>query len=300
MPEPVAAPVAAPASSEPVAAPVVDVKAPVDGAPLTPAEKQKLKFKAKFYDKEEEVELDEDTIRRDYQKWKAADHIFQQSSQQRKQAEEFISKMKDRDGLVEVLGKLGYDPRQLAEDFLYDTLKLETMSPEQKRIAELEQWKRIKEKEEKEKAAQSDAQKNKEAVDRIAKGYQEKIISALESSGLPKTPSTVWRMARQMEIHVKQGVDLEPGEVVDLVRAEIIKEHQELYPSLEGEALMRILGDDIGNKIRKYDLAKIKTPHDGGKSPKEPVKNMFRPKKTTYISEKDFESHLEKMKALPK
>lgn len=231
--------------------------------------KRKLKLKIDGEEVEEEIDLsDEDALRRHLQLSKVAQKRMSEAARERKRAEEFMHRLKSNP--IEVLNDpdLGVNFREIAEQYLAEQLEQEMMSPEEKRIKQAEQI--IREREEEQRKAKEREQN--EEVERLknhySQDYEKKITTALETGGLPKTPKTVRRMAELMKMNLSHGLDLEPTDLVTLVREDYVKEIKEIFGSSEGDQLLGLLGDDIANKIRKSDLQKLKSKMPQGSSSK--------------------------------
>jgi hypothetical protein len=61
---------------------------------------------------------------------------------------------------------------------------------------------------------------------------------------------------------------MSPGEAAQLVREDIQSAHQRLIGDADGDMLMKLLGEDVANKIRKYDTTRVKNPEQYLRSPK--------------------------------
>src|SRR5690606_345506 len=97
------------------------------------------------------------------------------------------------------------------------------------------------------------------AKQRYIGDYNKDIIEALETSGLPKTKATVRKMLGYLHSGVTNGFkDIKAKDVVGKVKAEYISDIKDLFSELEGESLLKILGSDIADKIRKYDVNQYK------------------------------------------
>lgn len=178
--------------------PGTDGKAP-EGTP----EKRSLKWRAKVDGSEEDVELDEETIKREYQKWKASDKNFREAAKMRKEAEDRLSQYKkDRWKLFK---DDGLDPYQEAENLLIDKIKMEQMSPAERRAYELEQENaqykaRLEAAEfEKRQHAEALAKQEREAIE-LQHGAQlgNEIVDAIKATGLKPSPRLVARAAEHM------------------------------------------------------------------------------------------------------
>lgn len=262
-----------------------------DQKPMTKAEIRRYKVKIDG----QESEVDEQELIRGYQIRKAADKKFAEAAMTRKQAEDFIAKLKTPAQLKNALEDLGYDPRQLAEAYLGDQLNYELMTKEQKEAyhakIELQRYKE----QEAQRKLEEEEKETGSITERTAMELQSSIIDILDSEKLPKKPSTVWRIARQMLINLDQGIDVSPRDVVYDVAREIKQEHQDLYGDLDGEQLLQLLGEDVAKKIRSHDLSRVTNNIQQTRAP-----NQIQVKKSPerkFTTEREFDDYLKKIKA---
>lgn len=250
------------------------------------------KFKVKVNG--QEVEVDENELIQGYQTRKASDEKFREAAMSRKQAEEFINLL--RTDPVKVLSnpKLGIDFRNLAEEYLANQLEEEMLDPQEK---ELREYKRKLKEYEDQKKEQEKAQEQAQAEE-LRKHYTEQytkdFTDALESSGLPRTNHTLKRMAYYMHQGAKRGMNIKPAQVTELVKQDYINEQKELFGSLDSEMLVQLLGDDVANKIRKHDIAKLKNPKPGISGSRETPSNPSKPKKTKKLTKEEWYARNEK------
>lgn len=158
----------------------------------------------------------------------------------------------------DTLAKLGIDPKQFAAMMLEEELKQQAMSPEQK---ELEELKAKYAQSEKDKKAREEEFTQKE-LERATKLEYERISTrmekAIETSGLPKDPAIVQRMAKYMLLGNQYNVQLDPEDVVGLVRDEMFAEISSLVKQLGADKVEQLVGKDILKQIRQKNLAKSK------------------------------------------
>lgn len=236
----------------------VDTNTEVTEQPQLTEQQQEQIRRYKVKVNNEELEVDEDELVRGYQTRKAADEKFREAAMARKQAEEFISLLKNEEEVFNVLAKLGYDPKDLSEKYLVKQLEEELLSPEEK---ELRDYKRKLAQYEAEKKAEQERieqEQRLELINKFTNDYQTQIIDALETSGLPKTQHTVKRMSYYMHQALQRGYDLTAKDVVHLVREDYIQEQKALFGNLDGEKLVELLGKETADKIRKHGISKIK------------------------------------------
>ena len=262
----------------------------VEPTQLTAAQEEQIrKYKVKINN--EELEVDENELLRGYQTRKAADERFREAAMARKQVEEVISMLKDEDSVFEVLSKLGYDPRELSEKYLVKRLEEETLSPQEKELREykrkLAQFENAKKQEE----ARIQEEQRITLINKYTNDYSTQVVDALETSGLPKTPHTVKRMAYYLHQSLQRGYDLTAKDVVHLVKEDYMEEQKALFGGLDTDSLSNLLGKDTIAKIRKQELSKLKKPSNSkpvvGKS-KKPIKG------TKTLTKEEFYRNLSK------
>lgn len=217
----------------------------------------------------EEVEVDENELKRGYAHQRAANKLFQEGKNLRKQSEDFVAMMKDPKKFFETAQKLGHDPRELAEKYLAAQLEDELMDPKDKEIRQLRTEKEENERIKSEEKAKEDAKVAETLKAKYSKEYQETFIAALESSGLPPTKPMVGRMASYIGRAAGLGFKMSADEAAQLVREDITMEHQRIIGESDGETLMRLLGDGVANKVRKYDTGRLKNPESNLRSSEE-------------------------------
>lgn len=247
-------------NSSEVSAPVVEgaeSQAPVESAaPPTQAEIRKMKLKIDGKDQE----YDEPEVIRLAQQGKAAQQRFQEAAKMRKEAEDMIGLIKRDPIAVMNDPRIGVNFRELAEKYLSEQLKLEMMTPEQKKYHEAEQKLKGYQDQEKAQKAQVENQQMQQLQDHYANEFSNTITDALKTQGVPKSPNTVKRMAALMSKSLENGLDLPPAQIAKLVREEYLSEIKELFGSSDEDTLLGLLGDETANKIRKADLKRLKGP----------------------------------------
>jgi len=237
------------------------------------AEKRKLKAKVNG----QEIEVSEEEILRDYQKYKAADANLKEAATLKKQLEGFVTYLKENP--KEGLKQLGIDPRKFSEDTLMAFLEDEMMDPKDKELKTTKA--RLQELEQKEKDEQ-DRQKDSEMAvleKQYAEDYSNKITAALEAEKIPRTAFTIRRMASYMSEGLKRGVDMSPADVCKQVKKDYSEDYASIFSGMEPEDIISIFGDDLIKKIRKYDTSRVQKRPTSSHVPDKD----FRPKESKKI-----------------
>lgn len=287
---------AQPVASEPVGAESLESSESSDQdsgeSQETKAEaKRKLKIKIDG----EFVEVDEDEVVRDYGKGKAADKKFQEAAALRKEAISFIEALKRDPVSVLTNPKLGINLREIAETHLLQILEDEMMDPKDKEIRDLKRDKEKRDKDEQARKERQEAEELEAYTQKAREEYERSFQECLASSGLPKTPHTVKRLAYYMSKGLERGLNLQPSDVVHKVKAEYLEEQKSLFSDLDGENLLQLLGDDLAKKIRKYDTSRVIRPQTASPldQPKASGQASRRPEK---ITKDDWRAKMDRIK----
>ena len=273
-------------SSAPAVAPASAAAAGDNGqeqvqADPTPAQVANLKkYKIKVDGNEEEVELDlndEQTLVRHLQMSKAASKRMNEAAITKKQAEQFINALKtDPVRILTDPRVMGNEKFQaIAEEFLSKKLQEQFLSPEERKRIEMEDKLRKYEESEKKQKEEAEQAQIAQLEEHYAQQYQKTIITALQSTNLPKNAFTVKRMAELMQKNIQHGLELEPQHLAQLVKEDYQRELVGLIGGSDADQIIAMFGEDVANKIRKHDLAKLK----GKLGPQASGRETLAPKK---------------------
>lgn len=190
-----------------------------------------------------------------------ADKKFEEASQLRKENEKFreLAKKSPLQALLDPsLGLTKDQLRDAIEDYYnQEYIEPESLTEEQR---ELKRY-REQEKRDQETKKEQKTREEAEALDKTSNMYREtfqkQIISALDASGLPKTAFHAARMAFHMQQNMKNGWEAPQEMIVEAVR----NEHNGIIgqiTSLPTEEAIKTLGNEFINKLRAYDLQKLR------------------------------------------
>ncbi|NCN38766.1 MAG: hypothetical protein GW914_00100, partial [Candidatus Aenigmarchaeota archaeon] len=255
-----------------------------ESAPEAPKQESNPKvWKLKVNGKEIEFDAsNEDKVKAEVQKAFAAQEKFQHASKVQKQAEQFLEMLQRDPEAVLSHPSLGVNLREFAENYLYKQLQEERLSPEEKQSKiekqELEQYRA--EREEQKKA--QEAEKMEQLKEQYRQDYQQKFVSALEKTGIPKTDWSIKRMADYMREAIRRGhSNISPEDVAPMVKQDWLSAQRELLSSLDGEQLIEMVGKDTAEKIRKHQVGQVNkaNPFKSDISSKSPSKDGNKNKK---------------------
>lgn len=261
-----------------------------DPAPSNPDKPFVLKVDGK------EIHLSKEDAIRWAQKGMGIDKKLTESQKKVEVAETFIRMLRENPEAIlmnpQIMGQEKF--RKLAQDYLHKEIQKEMMTPEQRELAELKEKLAQEEQARKEIEEKTAQERQSELVKHYNAQYEKDITDTLATSGLPKTRSTVKRLAYYMSEGLKRGVELKAADVVDLVRADYQAEHAELFGQLDGDTLANFLGENTLKKIREAELKRLNNPQAKPEIKKaEPVDGGNKAKKK--MTKDEFNAYLEKV-----
>lgn len=279
---------------------VTPAPAPEGGAPE--AVKEAKKEAARLHKLKldgEEVEVDDDELKRGYQLSKTGYKRLEEASVLRKQVEGFIAGFQSDPvatlrQLAGGAGPQGKAFRDAVEKYLYEEMSREQWSPEKKALYDAEQRLAATERERTALTEQRKREVFQQQQAHWAQKYEADISAAISAPdvGLPKTPSVVRRMAELMSKSLKLGLEVDPHDVAKLVKREFLDAQKEVLSGLDGAALMKLLGPELAKKIRQHEVAQLKTrPGEGTDAPtKAPARPAPDAPKRAVMRERDFDA----------
>lgn len=242
-------------------APVVkETPKPVDGAKneeVDPATTPVAKRKIKWGDTEKEVSFDE------------AVQLAEKAFGIENKARTVASKVEAAEKIMDMLGKdpkgfakqckaAGLDPQKLATEILYEQIRLNSLSPEQRELEEYKAKEAEAEaiKKETEEAAKK-AQIDKKTQEWGAK-FEKELQTALAAKQLPMSRLTLALAAQYIDGGLAQKQEFTVEQVLPYVLRDLKNINMSTFGQLEGEDLLKYLGDDISNKVAAARVARYK------------------------------------------
>lgn len=220
---------------------------------------------------------------------KMAQNRAREKSNLEKDVEQFFGALRKDPRSVLLDPSLGLDMDKIVQEYMEQKIQDSQKSPEQLEKEKLEkEIKKIREEREKEKE-----EFQKKELERLQEQefnrYDNLMSKALESSDLPKSPYVVKKIADYMLLGLENGFDVNPEDVLPMVKEEIYDDLKSMFQVMPSEVIEKVLGKDIVGKIRKSNIQKVRSaggpskpaPSDTGNSellksakPAEPQKKM--------------------------
>jgi hypothetical protein len=244
---------------------------------------KKLKVKGK------EIEVDESKYHEYAQKGAAATETWQEAAKMRKEADDFMRRLKEDPRGLLTDPSIGVDFRKIAEEYIWEQIQEEQLSPEQKaardRDRELEKYRTEAQKREQE---QAEAQKQQQA-EYYRQEFDKRISDALSRSELPKDEYTVDRLLHYLRLDISKGFQQDIGEYVKMVEADYQNSVKSIIGKLNGDQLLAWLGEDAMKKARESDLKRLKTSTPASGHTFVPGKGMIKADAPKKLSGQDWE-----------
>ena len=194
----------------------------------------------------------------------AARQAFSEATNARKQVEAFVEMFASDPMSILTDPKMPWDFEDLDVDFVTEKIRLEKMSPSERKAMELE----IENKKFKEQFERENQEKSKVQFEREVEYHQnndaQDIVKTMESAGLPETQVVFQRFAYHMGRLINQakqeGYNYNPtaADVLPIVQAEIDETIAYLGKKADPQKLEKTLGADAMKKLRDHEISKVK------------------------------------------
>jgi hypothetical protein len=215
------------------------------------------KYKLKANGKELELTLEE--LQKAAQKGIGAEEKMQAAAEMQKQIAGVLKLAKEDPRRFLSHPAIGADVKALVKSILQEEIEDAQLNDDQRKAKKLEaELNAIREEQQRQKQAEE-----AERMEKLTQHYQQElstqIVSALETSGLPKTEQTVARIAQYMQAAVQSGIDdVTAADVLPYVKRDYELAIKSLLGVADETTLLSLLGDDITNKAVKAHLNKAK------------------------------------------
>lgn len=245
-------------TQEPITTPKLrEAKVDVDGHVLQINEKQ-LKALWGLPDNEELTDKEFKSLVSAYKAQKTADQRSLQASKQEKLVKEIAELIQKNP--FELLQRAGYDPRELAEQYLAQAIEEDMLPESEKELRRVRQERDELERQYREEMARREQEQVDQAQVQAQQEITSQIIDSLENSTLPKSADVVRRIANYMLIAEQRGLAIHPKQVIPLVEEDFRNLNSQILKSMDSTNRINYIGEDLLKQIRQEDLARLKKP----------------------------------------
>lgn len=257
------------AVSVPVAVPAREAtpqKAPISGGTIPNGKPPEVQKPVAQADDSWDVHEDGKVVKKSRKEIIEAYQLRQLSDKKRSEADKTLSEYNKlfetyKKDPIKFMRATGVDFDNLATSYLSQKAEESMMDPKDRELraakAEAEQYKKWVEEQ---KASQEKTQKDTAIAAERMKIHTE-IIQAIEEAkdlGMPVDEELVIAVAQKMILQDKKQKPLNAKEALPKAYESTQKWLQGMASKMEGEALVKWLGNDVALKIRRHDLAQLK------------------------------------------
>ena len=193
-----------------------------------------------------------------YKAQKTADNRSREASKQNKLVNEIAELIQTNPWML--LERAGYNPRQLAEEYLTQAIEEEMLPENERELKRVRQEKEELERQYKEEMTRREQEQFDRTTEQLRQNITAEIIDALEGSSLPKEPHVVIRIADYMHKAELRGLNVPIKNIIPLVEQDLKGFNSSVIKSMTTENLINYLVVDLLKQIRQYDLARLKRP----------------------------------------
>lgn len=229
---------------------------------------------------------------------KVSEATYQQIKQARKQAQAQKQELESlvslaRSNPLEFLQATGVDPDEWAERRLAEKLKLLEMTPEQRRIYELEMA--LQEREGKLKTVEEQERQKVQRVqeDRYAQQVDQELAQALQTTGLPKKKEWAQLVALEVAAATKRDENLSFSQAAVKVLNRFDSQMRERIGSMDLNQLRELVGSRL-DELRQADISRVRNQTDYGK-PSPEAKPASKKTPEYFTRESDYRAWVESL-----
>lgn len=177
---------------------------------------------------------------------------------------------------------------QLAEKRLLERLQREAMSPEQRRIAELEAERQRLQAERDEQVKTQQQQAMEQQTKAAVQHFNQTIPKAMESAGLPKTTESLRLVADHLKRQLSIGLQPDVAYAAQEVRQFLDQRNAAVYRAYSPQQLEQLLGKEAIDNLMRYRIEQAKGAPAQPPPPKPP--ETPKPAGKSYLTPKEWDA----------
>ena len=223
---------------------------------------KKLLLKVDGEEIEEELPFEVDPehaeyLKKELQMSRAAQKRMAEAATIRKEFDSILEQVKSGD--AEILQKLGLNVDDFVNQFVENKLKEAELSPEERKIQELEKALADKEAREKELEEARQAEESQRIQQEIQLNIENEIADLLDGDDiLGPNPYFAKRIIDKLIDAHDMGLQATPSQIFPIVKEEILGEFQQMGASLDSSRFEKLYGKPTLEKLRKERLDQLR------------------------------------------
>jgi hypothetical protein len=174
---------------------------------------------------------------------------------EKKQMKDLWDQMQNKDPFAHVRTKQEF--RDILEKELLKFMEKDGMTPEQRELAELREYRAEMARREEEFKMQREAEELSKKEQALVGKFQQDLIQASEKAGLGKNPEIIKLMAKKMKQSIQYDLGLTADDIADEIKEEVQGMYKTILKNGDENFLTSFFDQEVVNKIRKADLKKL-------------------------------------------
>lgn len=202
---------------------------------------------------------DEGKLKADLQKVFGIEEKARTSAQKVDMADKLLGMMQsDPRGFEKQCKLAGLDPTKLATDILYNQIRLQNMTPEQRELEEYKEREAEANALKKEQEEQAKVAESTKKTQEWAQKFEKECEAALKANTIPKTRLSLALIAQYIDAGLANKQELSVEQVLPYVVRDLKEIHLSTMGKLEGDELLDYLGENLSNKVAKARVDRYK------------------------------------------
>lgn len=203
----------------------------------------------------------------------ASDKRFKDAAQLRKQSETLLGRLRDPKQVMSVLQDpaLGYTKDQIRAEFeewySQEFIEPEKLSPLERELKAAKAELQNRDKKDKDLAEEKLRIEQDQMTTQQREMLQKQLIETLETGLVPKTNFSIRRLAYWTRVNNENGFNATPQQLANQVVKEYHENLRDAVAASDGDVLIRLLGDEVIQKLRKHDLEQLRKTRGLGNTP---------------------------------
>ena len=209
-----------------------------------------------------DVEYDasnEDKMKADLQKVFGIEEKARTTAQKADMAEKLMGMLQtDPLGFEKQCKLNGIDATKLATEILYNQLRLQNMTPEQRELEDYKQREAEAKAVREEQEAAAKVAESQKKTQEWAQKFEAECTAALNANAIPKTRLSLALIAQYIDAGLQAKKDYTVEQVLPYVARDLKEIHRSTMGTLDGDALLDYIGESLSNKIAKARVDRYK------------------------------------------
>ena len=211
-----------------------------------------------------ELELSEEEVLKRAQMASSASKRFEDAAKLKKEVDTLKAKLKENPLAFLEDQSLGLSEDQVRNAFenWYKEKYIDPsrLTPEQQEAAKLKKELESYKKQDETRKAEAEKVRVQKETEHWTQVWQQRIVEGMAKADLPKNELAVGLIAQQLRNAAEAGIEIPIEAAAGLVKDRLSNISKHFMAQMDGDQLIKFVGEELVNKIRKADLARLQKP----------------------------------------